>query len=371
MREVRQVKIEEEPIPTPQPDGLIVKIHYAGVCRSDVSFWEDAYKLSETNVTPLIGKIPGYDFPLVFGHEIAGEVYAIGAKGYAACSDLKVGDRVLVFPWIGCNECGACKAGYSNICKGFGHLKYALGVGRPGGWQSYMSLISTDRIIRLPADIDMRSACMLTCGAVTAYAAIENLKDAVREGVLFNGFARVLIVGAGGVGLWGVQWARLLFPEGTKIYVADVSEDRFPEAKRLGADEGIVWPVTERAEDLAKKVVQVAGDNIDGAVDFFGSSMTSLSLQLTLRKGAHHVNVGMAGGQLNMSLMQASVKARHFHGVYAGTYNQMKELTKLVVEGKVTFPPIEVFKPEDVQEVLEKLKAGKLKRRGVLDFLNN
>ena len=68
---------------------------------------------------------------IYLGHEIAGEVYSLGAKSAPGDPELKVGDRVLVYPWVGCGDCERCASGTSQLCKV--NTLYNIGVGVPGG----------------------------------------------------------------------------------------------------------------------------------------------------------------------------------------------------------------------------------------------
>jgi alcohol dehydrogenase/propanol-preferring alcohol dehydrogenase len=97
---------------TPEPEGaeVLVRITACGVCHSDIHLWEGGFDLGwglRIDVTER-GLVP----PFTLGHEIVGEVAALGPRA----SGVAVGERRLVFPWIGCGDCGACRWGRTTAC---------------------------------------------------------------------------------------------------------------------------------------------------------------------------------------------------------------------------------------------------------------
>lgn len=98
--------------PTPKPEGtqVLLKTLAAGICHSDLHIWDGYYEMGGGKRLQLLDR--GIKLPLTMGHEIAGEVVAVGheAKG------VKVGDRRLAYPWIGCGACNVCKAGDEHLC---------------------------------------------------------------------------------------------------------------------------------------------------------------------------------------------------------------------------------------------------------------
>src|SRR5689334_775763 len=97
---------------TPEPTGeqVLVKIESAGVCHSDVHLWDGYFDMGGGNKITMAQR--GVQLPLTMGHEIAGEVAALGpeAKG------VEVGKRYAVYPWIGCGNCAVCKRGDELQC---------------------------------------------------------------------------------------------------------------------------------------------------------------------------------------------------------------------------------------------------------------
>jgi threonine dehydrogenase-like Zn-dependent dehydrogenase len=166
--------IETLPDPEPGPGEAVIKVCRCGVCGSD---------LSMTSGSPL-------DYPVgtVMGHEFAGEVMAIG-KGV---STLKPGQRVSAMPAAGCGHCSACLAGYPLACSAM--------VGMIGGYGEYMRIAETSAI-HLPQSLSMADGALVEPLAVGLHGvALAQLAPG----------ARVLVLGAGAIGLAAIFWAKRL-----------------------------------------------------------------------------------------------------------------------------------------------------------------
>ena len=104
------LKLMERPTPKPTGSEVLLKVLAAGVCHSDLHIWDGYYDLGGGKRLQLTDR--GVKLPLTMGHENVGEVVAVGpdAKG------VKVGDRRLVHPWIGCGDCAICRHGEEQLC---------------------------------------------------------------------------------------------------------------------------------------------------------------------------------------------------------------------------------------------------------------
>src|SRR2546422_823009 len=122
------LEIKEVSVPRPKGDQVLVKVDSAGVCHSDLHLWEGGYAGPQGVFMKVEDR--GVKFPLTPGHEIAGSITGLGegVKGY------KEGERVLVYPWIGCGVCPACRADEENVCD----APRSLGVYQDGGYGEYV-----------------------------------------------------------------------------------------------------------------------------------------------------------------------------------------------------------------------------------------
>jgi (R,R)-butanediol dehydrogenase/meso-butanediol dehydrogenase/diacetyl reductase len=191
------LKLDTLPDPTPQPGELVVKIGRCGICGSDLHMTEDA----------AYGKAAGY----VLGHEFAGEVVALG-KG---TEGVRLGDLVSVIPLRSCGHCAACEAGEPAWCDHFGL--------QGGGYAEY-AITRPNQCVKLP-----RSAS-LEDGAI-----IEPLAVAL-HGVNMSGLKagdKVLILGAGAIGLSVAFWARR--KGATRVVIQDIAMHQQERALAMGA----------------------------------------------------------------------------------------------------------------------------------------
>ena len=167
--------------PEPQNNQVLVKVKSVGVCHSDLHLWEGGYDLGDGQFMKVTDR--GVKYPVTPGHEIVGIVEKIGSN----VSDVKLGDEVLVFPWIGCGDCPACKVGNENLCD----TPKSMGVFQDGGYSDY-ALIPDSKYLALLDGVNPDSATSLACSGLTAYTAIKKSNQ--------NSPEFLVIVGAGGLG---------------------------------------------------------------------------------------------------------------------------------------------------------------------------
>lgn len=179
-KNIEDIQVETRPIPVCPPDGLLVKVHFCGICGSDVRNYHNGLKGGVTNQ--------------IMGHEIAGEVVE-AAPG----TPFQVGDRVAMAPDVSCGSCWYCKHGLVNLCE---HHKM-LGTHFPGGYAQYLALpaevISHGFVERIPDGMPYQHAAFAeTCAAVIACQRINNVSLG----------DTVVIVGDGPVGCLHLEVAR-------------------------------------------------------------------------------------------------------------------------------------------------------------------
>jgi D-arabinose 1-dehydrogenase-like Zn-dependent alcohol dehydrogenase len=327
---------------TPKPQGseVLVRITRAGVCHSDLHIWEGYFDLGggKRFYVKERGCVP----PFTLGHEPFGVVEALGPKARG----VRVGQKKIVFPWIGCGKCAVCKAGQDNYCVSGSRI---LGVNRPGGYSTHV-LVPDPKYLLDAAGIDGAFAATLACSGVTAYSASSKLPPLARED-------RVAVIGCGGVGLAGVA---VLRARGIKNVVAcDLDDAKLATARKLGAGQTVNTRSPEAAKDLA---------GIAGAIDFVGMPTTALLGIGALRKGGRYVLVGLHGGELTHSLPPIAQRAIGIVGSYVGNLAELKAVVALAKKGKLKPLPVETRPAARVNGALEDLKAGRVAGRVVLDF---
>ena len=327
---------------TPKPKGaeVLVRITRSGVCHSDLHIWDGYFDWGGGK--RFYVKDRGCVPPFTLGHEPFGVVEALGprAKG------VKVGQKRIVYPWIGCGKCAVCKAGQDNYC--ISGSRY-LGVNVPGAYSTHV-LVPDAKYLVDAKGIDESFAATLACSALTAYSAAAKLPALGPKD-------RVAVIGCGGVGLSGVS---VLKAKGVKNIVAcDIDPAKLAIAARLGAASTLDSRTPQAAEELR---------GIAGALDFVGSPATAALGIGALRKGGRHVVVGLYGGGLVHPLPPIAQRGIGIVGSYVGNLQELKEIVALAKKKKLRPQPIETRGAEGANAALEDLKAGRVVGRVVLDF---
>jgi len=339
--------LQEIDQPTPEPQGtqVLIEVTHCGVCHSDVHFWEGFLDLGGPEKTPISAM--GLKPPLTLGHEIVGKVVALGP--HAAGKGVKIGDRRIVFPWVGCGECERCLAEEDNLCaKGA-----AIGVRQPGGFGSHV-LVPHPRHLVDPGDIDPAVAATYACSGLTVYSAIQKLLPMPPE-------KPIVLIGAGGLGLSAIEILKALGH--TNIISVDVSADKRAAALKAGAAQAI----DGSGDDAADRIKAAAGGPVLGVVDLVNSSSTVKIALACLARGGKTVQVGMFGGRLDMPLMTFPGQGITIHGNFVGNPKEMREVVALAKSGKLQPIPVERRAKSEATRTLQELRDGKITGRVVLE----
>jgi D-arabinose 1-dehydrogenase-like Zn-dependent alcohol dehydrogenase len=327
---------------TPEPKGseVLMRVTRAGVCHSDLHIWQGYFDLGggKRFYVKERGCIP----PFTLGHEPLGVVAALGprAKG------VKVGQKRLIFPWIGCGKCAVCQAGQDNYCVSGSRI---LGVNRPGGYATHV-LVPDPKYLVDASGIDDAFAATLACSGLTAYSASTKLPALAAKD-------RVAVIGCGGVGLAGVA---VLRAHGVRHIVAcDIDPAKLDTARKLGAKETI----DTRSPQAPQQLLGVAG-----AIDFVGMPATAALGIAALRKGGRYILVGLHGGELVHPLPPIAQRAIGIIGSYVGNLQELREVVALAKKRKLKPLPVETRPAAEANAALEDLKAGRVVGRVVLDF---
>ena len=246
-REGQQVAIESLPDPAPGPGEVVIAVRASGICHTDIEILRGNYGSSA--------------FPLVPGHEFAGEVVALGT----GVSSFQCGDRVVVDPNIGCGACLACRRGRVNLCERLG----AYGVTQNGGFAEYC-VVSRDLVFPI-GTLDWHVAAL-----------------AEPLGCVLNGLSTLqgrqsgtaLVFGGGPIGL--LMALALKWKGAADVAIVDLSPERLNLARSFGF-QGILagseaLNSLKRSQDFvvdATGVPEVAEGLVDyvrdgGAALFFG-----------------------------------------------------------------------------------------------------
>ncbi|MBT3787710.1 MAG: alcohol dehydrogenase catalytic domain-containing protein [Alphaproteobacteria bacterium] len=327
----------------PQPVGaeVVVRISGCGVCHSDLHIWDGHFDMGGGNKADITH---GRKLPFTLGHEIVGVVVAMGPEA-TGCS---IGQKSVVYPWIGCGDCEVCAAGNEHFCaKG-----RQLGVQVDGGYSDHVK-IPHSRYLFPFGNADPALASTYACSGLTAFSALNKVKAKAEGG-------SVLIIGAGGVGMAGVMMAQAMMD--TTIIVADIDEEKLAKAKEYGAHH----LVDSTDPDARKQVMALSGGGIKAVVDFVGSDKSvGFGMSVLAAQGCL-VIVGLFGGALSVSTALFPLKGITVMGSLVGSLQEMADLMELVRAGKVKPLPYTSRPLEEADRSLRDLRDGKIIGRVVL-----
>lgn len=331
---------------TPVPTGreVLVRVTACGVCHSDVHLHEGAFDLGGGRKVDLARSMM---LPRTMGHEIVGEVVAVG-EGVRS-GEAAIGQQRVVFPWIGCGKCPICASGEEQLC----NQPRALGVNADGGYATHVIVPGPQYLFAFDG-IDHAQACTLACSGLTAYGALKKAKVAMAAG------GDLLIIGAGGVGLSGVRMAEAV--TGAKPFVADIDRSKWDAAKAAGARDTI-----DPAEpDAARKLMRATNGGPVAVIDFVGAAASFTFGFNVVGKGGRLVVVGLFGGAAELAVPMIPLKNVTIMGSYVGNLQDMAELMALARGGSVPALPVATRPLTDVDSVLAALAGGRIVGRTVV-----
>ncbi|MFO1181230.1 alcohol dehydrogenase [Ottowia sp.] len=304
--------------PNPQPTGhqVLIRILASGVCHSDLHIWHGIYDLGNGKTLSMMDR--GMKLPLTPGHEIAGEVIAVGDQ----VKDVEVGKNYVVYPWHGCGECKVCRRGDENLCLN----GKSLGIYQPGGYADHV-LVPDARYLVDIGDMSPIQAAPYACSGLTTYSAIRKINPQVLNE------EKVVLFGAGGLGLMAIALIKAL--GGAGVLVIDPDEAKHAAALKAGA-EAVFSPKTD---GLVGKLKQAAGGAVWAVIDCVGSGQTVQTGMDLLTKGGQLVQVGLFGGHIDISTPFVPLKAMTYQGTYVGNLRELQELVALVKEKNL--PPMQ------------------------------
>ncbi len=296
------------PAPTPEPDWVVIDVHAAGLCHSDLHILHrpDATWVMKT--------------PIVLGHEVAGTVAALGE----GVTEFNIGDRV----------------GIALISHPFGEgLYYAPGLAVDGGYAE-QTIAHASTLVRIPDNVSFAQAAVATDSVATAYHAVRSTAEVVAG-------QKVGIIGLGGLGLNGVRVAAL---QGATVYGVDINTATFDTARQLGAAECFA--------DMAElKALQP-----DVIIDFAGAATTTAAAVEAVRPGGRVVVIGLEAGSAEINISHMVLLSIQLHGSLGAGKQDLVEVYDLIAAGEIQ-PRIEEIASDEVPAALDRLHRGEVTGR--------
>ncbi|MBK8765686.1 MAG: alcohol dehydrogenase catalytic domain-containing protein [Burkholderiaceae bacterium] len=337
-----QARIRE----TPRPQGreVLIRVTRSGVCHSDLHIWDGYFDLGGGKKFYVRdrGCVP----PFTVGHEPFGVVEALGPEA----TGVKVGDRRLVYPWIGCGKCAVCEAGQDNYCL----QGRFLGVLGQGAYGTHL-VIPDSKYLVDASGLDEAYAATLACSGLTAFSAIGKLPA-------LSPRDWVAVLGCGGLGMATIAILRARGVE--NIIACDIDAGKLAEATAQGAR----LTLDTRAADALAQLKSLSGDSLAGAIDLVGMPATAELAIGALRKGGRYIMCGLFGGEITLPLPPLAQRALTIGGSYVGNLAELRELVALAQSGRLRATPVQLRPASEINRSLEELKAGTVMGRVVIDM---
>ncbi|GGL03835.1 alcohol dehydrogenase [Sphaerisporangium melleum] len=323
-------ELRDVPMPEAGPHQVLVKIHACGICYTDSLLAEGVL-----NMRP---------FPLITGHEGVGEIVAVGE----GVMTRKVGDRVgLPITQKACGRCEFCREHhpYSFVTANNCVAPVLTGVNVDGGQAEYVAVDELGTVL-LPDGISYEMAAPTVCAGYTVWAALR--RAAVQPG------GSIAVVGIGGVGHLGVQFAKAA---GYRVIAITHSEEKHALARELGADEVVSDGAGLKAVGGADALLHTAPSH--------GPAIDALK---GLRPWGKIILMGISAD--DAFPLPALAITSHSYQVIGSAHNGpefLAEALEIVARGDVT-PMIEVFPKEKIGDAYQKLRNGELRFRAVIQY---
>lgn len=291
------------------PGDVRVAIKATGVCHSDLS--------------AMNGTLPSR-FPLVLGHEGAGEIVEVGPS----VTDVAVGDHVILCWSPQCGECRNCVNGQPQLCmhfvmRSFTEPRFVMG-GEPcfgmagAGTFAEQVVIPSAGAIKVGTDIPFDIASLIGCGVMTGVGAAINAAK-VEPG------SSVLVIGCGGVGISAIQGARIC--GAATIVAVDMVDRKLEWAKQFGATHAV------KPDDVPALVQELtAGEGFDYCFEVVGRSSTIRSAYDWTRRGGTTVVVGVGrmDDLVSFNAFEIFYAEKTLKGTYYGSANIRRDFPRLL-----------------------------------------
>lgn len=333
----------ERTAPEPRGREVLLRVAACGVCHTDLHLREGWFDLGNGQKARVEDR--GVRLPFTLGHEVAGEVVAVGDE----VTEVAVGQERVLWPWIGCGHCRFCKNGEELLCV----TPRVVGTWRDGGYATHV-LVPDDRYLLDHAPLSAAEAAPLACAGITAWSALG------RIGAL-GPDDHLVLLGIGGVG----GTALALAPLRTRARIAVVELDA---AKRAAAqaEHGVALAVDPRDPDATKQLLDWSGGGVAAVIDFVGRPETARLGAASLRKGGTLVMVGLFGGTLDIPIPWVAQRMLQVRGSFVGTVDDLRALLDLAKAGKLPRLAISTRPMGEADRALDELAEGRIKGRTVL-----
>lgn len=320
----------------PTPHDVEIDILFCGICHSDLS-------IARSEFGPSM-------YPCVPGHEIVGKVKSVGGH----VRKFRVGDLVGVGCMVdSCSECQYCNEGLEQYCESGATYTYNsadkyLPSNPTFGGYSESIVVDENYVLHIPENLDLAAAAPLLCAGITTYSPLRHWNVGPGK--------KVGIVGIGGLGHMGIKIAKAM---GAHVVAFTTSENKFAEAKRLGADEVV----------LSKDPEQMAAHR--GKLHFILDAVSAAhdinAYLALLRVDGSLALVGVPTPPLPISAFSVIMGRKSFAGSAIGGIAETQEMLDFCGKHNIS-ADIEMINVENINEAYERMLKGDVKYRFVIDM---
>lgn len=298
-----KIEFREIETPVPKVGEVLIRIMKIGVCGSDIHVWH--------------GKHPFTSYPVTQGHEVSGEIAALGA----GVENLEVGQKVTIQPQVVCGKCYPCRHGKYNLCE---TLK-VMGFQTTGVASEYFA-VDAAKVTPLPQEMSFDEGAMIEPLAVAVHA--------VRKFGDMQGM-RVAVLGAGPIGILVAQAAKGMGAE--SVLITDISDLRLEKARQCGVD----FCVNTHEADFGEALVSSFGpDKADVIYDCAGNNVTMGQAIRCARKGSTIILVAVFAGMAEVDLAVLNDHELDLNTTMMYRNEDYLEAIELVRAGKVDLKPL-------------------------------
>ena len=326
----RDLRLDDVPRPKPRSGEVLVEVEACGVCGSDLHFVDGSARTSH--------------LPVTLGHEVAGRVAASADPAW------QPGDVVVVELATACGDCRRCEEGRPNLCE----RTAVIGIDVDGGLADAV-VAPASALVRRPEQLTPSAAATAVDAGATAWHAVTR-RAGVDPGV------SVLVIGVGGLGAYGVQFAKLA--GATPVIAADVEPASLDLASTLGADEVIH---VEEGSSLGRATKLLTDGGVDVAIEFVGRARTAQDAVKSIRPGGRALVVGV--GDEPITTLPPVLWSNHEYtltGAYGSLPGDAETVLGHLAAGRVIAPPTEVVSIDEAAEVIVGAAAGERRTSGRL-----
>ena len=314
--------------------SVAINIKYSGICHSDIHQVRDEW-------------FEGI-FPMVPGHEIVGEVTAVGDS----VTKFKVGDRVGVGTFVdSCGTCDPCKRGMENYCR-TGNVQTYNGRHYDGeesyGGYAKDVVVKEHFVLKVPENLDYAAAAPLLCAGVTVWSPLKHWN--------VGPCMKVAIMGLGGLGHMAVKFAVAM---GAETYVLGHSPNKAQDAKEMGATE---YLITSESFESHK-------DTFDVILNTVSADIELDSLVGMLKVGGTLIYVGVSGNNQSFHPFSLITGLKSIAGANTGSIKGTQEMLDFCGEHNIvsTIEMVDASDPKAIDDAYARVVGSDIRYRFVID----